>query len=378
MSVLGRRLNNLVTYAKRITDSPTDQDLRLYLVHLSNWFRSTSFNLGTKAGDISNYGMSVRYPSSFRGVATLSNMLPKNTIEIHRDVAKQLKVNSGDIVLVERFPCLGFVSLRPQKVRITDDSMCRYTIRVSGNSLVSQNLDFDGDTLYLASFHTPAAKLDLIKEWTNPKKTCYDEIKRLNESKGKPHTKPFTLSEFCIKPFVDLTKSRHAEIVEKNTGVKAQTGSTIAMTYDIMRLVENSALNADLKTKVDVEMFLERTAQSIFEQKHGGQSLCTIVRDGICTGDVEKLVDAGFKRGITEKICSMIANKAASINIRNLSSYHARVLNEGGSFVTSRLIQAQNKIYFASRASLDSIQLLNLLNAPAVDIPSKMLKHTIA
>ena len=98
--------------------------------------------------------------------------------------------------------------------------MCKYTIRASGNSLVSQNLDFDGDTLFVASFHTKEAKLALSKEWKNPNRNCYKEITRLNESKGAPHIECYTLDKYKIRTFADLTNDGHANIVEKNTGVK--------------------------------------------------------------------------------------------------------------------------------------------------------------
>lgn len=378
MSSIGEKLNALVMFARKLAEEPTPQALNLYLVHMRAYFDSVVKSLGSKKGDISVLGMSVRYPSSARATATLSNNLPKNTIEIHREVARMLKVESGEVVLVERFPCLGFVSIRLQKVRVTDDPMCRYTFRASGNCLVSENLDFDGDTLNIASFHTPGAKWALLKEWENPNKTCYDEIVRLNERKGAPHTKAFKLDDFNIMPFADLTLEQHAKLVEKNTGVKAQTGPTVSMTYDAMRLCENSDLARDLKTKVEIEIFLERAAQSVFEQKHGGESLCVAVRDGLCSGDVESLVKEGFKRGASQKICNVIRKKAAAIGITDLKAHHKKVLERGGSNIVKRLVREQNRIYFASRSQLNGIQLLKALDSPAVDIPSRTLKCTLS
>ena len=59
--------------------------------------------------------------------------------------------------------------------------------------------------------------------------------------------------------------------MRKNVGVKAQTGPVVALTYNIMRIVENSDLATSKKMKVAVEMFLEKTAQSVFEQKTWGR-----------------------------------------------------------------------------------------------------------
>jgi hypothetical protein len=330
--------------------------------------------MGTKNGEIATYGMSIRYPFSVKAVACLSTTLPKNTVEIHRDMARSIRINDGDIVLVERFPCLGFMSVRPQKVRVTDDPMCKYVIRASGNSLVSQNLDFDGDVLYLAAFHTPEAKMALVKEWTNPNITCYSEIQNLNERKGAPHIKEYGLTDFNIKPFATLTCSDHANIVEKNTGVKAQTGPVISLTYNIMRIVENSELAKDQKMKVAIEMFLEKAAQSVFEQKHGGKSLYEIVMDGICTANVEMLVEVGFKRGTTEKLCTLITTRANSLGIFDLVAKHSKVKENGGSNLISTIVRAQNRIYFASRSRLEGIALLKALESPATDIPSRMYK----
>lgn len=379
LSEIGVLLNNVVVMSHRlVAGSEEPNNYRLYFNALSMYFDKVSKMMGSKRGEISTYAMAVRYPFSAKAVATLSTTLPKNTIEIHRDMARQLRVSNGDVVLTERFPCLGFMSVRPQKVRITDDHMCKYVIRVSGNSLVSQNLDFDGDVLFVAAFHSPAAKLALQKEWTNPNQTCYSEVQKLNERKGAPHTKEYDLRDFAIAPFTDLTNEEHAAIVEKNTGVKAQTGPVIALTYNIMRIVENSDMAHSQKMKVAVEMFLEKAAQSVFEQKHGGKSLYEIVIDGVCTADVEMLVEVGFKRGTTEKLCALITEKAKAIGIFDLKKFHKKAKEFGGSNLISKIVKAQNRIYFASRSRMEGIALLKALKAPAVDIPSRMFKWVTA
>lgn len=379
LSEVGVIVNNVVVMTRRLLADPSNStNHRFYFNALGMYFFKLAKMMGSKRGEISTYAMAVRYPFSAKAVACLSTTLPKNTVEIHRDMAQQMRVKNGDVVLAERFPCLGFMSTRVQKVRVTDDPMCKYVIRVSGNSLVSQNLDFDGDVLFLAAFHTPAAKLALQKEFDNPNQACWPEIKRLNERKGAPHIKEYTLQDFAIKPFSDLTNDEHAAIVEKNTGVKAQTGPVIALTYNIMRIIENSDMDKSQKMRVAVEMFLEKAAQSVFEQKHGGKSLYEIVIDGVCTADVEALCEVGFKRGTTEKLCALVQQRAESIGIFNLKKFHAKAKELGSSNVISRIVKAQNRIYFASRSSLEGIALLKALDAPAVDIPSRMFKWVMA
>lgn len=375
LSEIGVLINNVVTMSHRLVSDPNNPvNHRLYYGAIQRYFGKLADMMGTKNGEIATYAMSIRYPFSVKAVACLSTTLPKNTVECHRDMAKILNVNDGDIVIAERFPCLGFMSVRPQKIRITDDPMCKYVIRASGNSLVSQNLDFDGDVLYLAAFHTPEAKAALVREWTNPNITYYKEIQKLNERKGAPHIEEYRLRDFNIKPFDTLTYEEHANIVEKNTGVKAQTGPVIALTYNIMRIVENSEMAKDHKMKVAVEMFLEKAAQSVFEQKHGGKSLYEIVIDGICTANVEMLVEVGFKRGTTEKLCALITTRANGLGIFDLIKHHDKAKKNGGSNIVSTIVRAQNRIYFASRAQLEGIALLKALESPATDIPSKMYK----
>jgi hypothetical protein len=379
LSEIGVLFNTVLLMSYRLAADPEkDVNYRLYYNAVSSLFRGLSRMAGTKKGDISNYAMSVRYPFSAKAVAALSTTLPKNTIEIHRSMAQHLHVHNGDVVLTERFPCLGFMSVRPQKVRVTDDPMAKYVIRVSGNSLVSQNLDFDGDVLFVASMHTPEAKLCLMREFANPNRTCYDEIKKLNKRKGAPHTQEYTLDDMAVTPFADMTNEEHADIVEKNTGVKAQTGPVIALTYNLMRIVENSDLAKDQKMRVAVEMFLEKAAQSVFEQKHGGRSLYEIVIEGVCTANVEMLVKVGFKRGTTTLICDLIRRHAAALNIHDLKRYHERMKELGAGNIVSRIVRVNNRIYFASRATLHCIHLLDVIEDNAVDVPSKMFKWVMA
>lgn len=376
---IGTIVNNVILMSHRVVQNPFNETVKkLYYIHLQTFFNQLSIIIGTKRGQLSNYGMSIRYPFSSKAVATLSTSLPKNTVEIHRTMAESLNVKNNDIVIVERFPCLGFMSIRPQKIHITDDIMCKYTIRVSGNSLVSQNLDFDGDVLFIASFHTPAAKSALEKEWANPNPTYYTEIKHLNKRKGAPHIKCYTLDDYKITPFHDLTNETHANIVEKNTGVKAQTGPIIALTYNIMRIVENSTLEISQKLKVGIEMFLEKAAQSIFEQKHGRQSLHEIVIRSICTGDIESLIKEGFKRSTTTMIIDIVKRKAMSLGIENLVKHHKFAEENNTSNIISLIVRKQNRIYFASRSQLENKPLLEALNGPAVDIPSEMFKRIMS
>ena len=375
LSEFGGLVNNVLELSHRYSADKNNSTLRTLLYNaIFMYFLRTANTMGSKRGELAVHGMSVRYPYSAKAVASLSNNLPKNTVELHSSMAKQLEVNNGDVVLVERFPCLGFTCLRPQKVKITEDPMCKFTIRASGNSLGSAGLDFDGDVLYIASFHSEAAKATLRKEWTNPNQSCYSFIQELNQKMGAPHHKEMTLQSYEITPFEKLTCERHADIVDKLTGVKSNTGPVIALAYNIMRIIENSRVSENQKTNCAVEVFLDKVANSIFKQKHGVKALSDIVVDAICTGDVESLVAEGFARGTSQIICDLIKEKAAEIGVHDLVAHYKHAQETGSSNVINVIIRKQHKVYFASRASLQGVALLKHLEHPAVDVPSKILK----
>jgi hypothetical protein len=379
LSEVSALVNNIVVISHRHFKEPeTGIHIEMLRRAIYSYLDRVSQKMGSKRGEISTYGMAVRYPFSAKAVATLSDSLPKNTIEIHKSMADVLEINNGDIVLAERFPCLGFMSVRPQKVQVTENKDCRYTIRVSKNSLTSMSLDFDGDVLYLASFHTPESKKALKKEWTNPNKSCYDAIKELNKKSGVPHFKEFTFQDFNIHEFEALTEESHAKIVKSNTGVKSHTGPVIALAYNIMRVIENSSVRDDQKTNCAIELFLDKVGNSVFKQKHGVKSLHDIVVDAICTCDVDTLVSEGFKRGTSTIICNVIREKAKKLGITDLVTYHEKIKETGGSNIINLIVRKENKIYFASRARLDGCSLLKHLEAPAVDVPSKMLKWSLS
>lgn len=379
LSEIATMVNNIIVICHRHINEP-DNSIHLSMLFKAvySYFHRVATKLGSKRGEVSVYGMSVRYPFSAKAVATLSNNLPKNTIEIHSEMAKILQVTNGDVVLVERFPCLGFMSLRPQKVRVTRDEQCRYTIRVSGNNLGSMSLDFDGDVLFVASFHTPEAKEALLKEWTNPNKSCYTAIQELNKKAGKPHTREMSLQEYNITPFEPWTVDTHADMVANATGVKSHTGPVIALAYNIMRIIENSDVKNDQKTNCAIELFLDKVGNSVFKQKHGVRSLHDIVIDAICTCDVDALVAEGFRRGTSTVICNVIREKAARRGITDLVAYHTKIKSTGGSNIINLIVRKENMVYFASRALLEGCELLHHLEQPVVDVPSRMLQWTLS
>jgi len=372
LNVVGNHLNRIVEMCHRYIETDAVNDQIQVLSCVARYFKNISDHMGSKKGELSSYGMSIRYPHSSRATAALSDDLPDNTIELHREMANNLKVKTGDVVLAERFPCLGFMSIRPQYIQVTDDPQCRYVIRVSGNCLVSQNLDFDGDTLFLGSFHTPQAIEALRKEMTNPNPLCEEVIRRMN-AKKVPAWKEMTLDDFSMQVFPKPTNEEHAELVRMATGVKSHTGPVIALAYNLMRIVERNISYSDIKQHVSLEVLLDFLGNSVFSQKHGVKSLQEEATDAICTGNVEEMVALGFDRQPSQLLCDLIRKEASSIRIRDLVQYHQKVKEERWPKIINLIVRRKNKIYFATRSRLSPFNLLQHLESPPVDLPSHMM-----
>jgi len=391
LNTLGMFINRIIENCHRFifVDRPTT--LLGCIRAINNYFNAVASAMGTKVGELSTYGMSVRYPYSGRATAVLADNaenypegkaacaidnLPRNTVEIHTNMAKVLNVKSGDVILAERFPCLGFMSIRPQWVKVTDDPQCKYVIRVSGNSLVSETLDFDGDTLFLASFHQPASIELLRKEMAHPNTICETAIENAN-SKKIPMVAEMTLEDFEIRMFPTPSVEVHAEIVRKATGVKSHTGPVIALAYNLMRIVEGNVPYENTEDHVHLELLLDFLGNTVFKQKHGIRSLQEDATDAICTADVDKMVALGFDYRPSKMLCDLIVKEAASIGVRDLIAYHNKVKEQGGSKIINTIVRRKHRIYFATRARLSPIALLAHLQDPPKDLPSYMLAYVL-
>ncbi len=373
LSVVGNLINNVV---KAVSLYSLTKDVMQHIgivSALDKYFRGVARILGGKNGEISDYTMGVRYPHSSRATVSLSESLPENTIEIYEDMARSLGVKTGDVVIAERFPCLGFVSIRPQYVKVSRDPQCKYVIRASGNSLVSMNLDFDGDTLFIASFKTPKAITMLRNYMKKPDELCDSEIRRINGRKV-PCFNEMTFDDFHIIPFMRPSVDEQAELVRKATGVKSHTGPVIALAYNLMRMVEANVPYTNQKAHVELELLLDFLGNTVFKQKHGIKSLQEEATDAICTGNTARMVELGFKREPSELLCNLIRSEAASTGIRDIVWYHNTVVKEqGGSKIINRIVRMKNRLWFASRSVMNPFKLNDHLKDKAVDLPSMMM-----
>jgi hypothetical protein len=365
LSDLSGHLNNIV----KACHLPKEERTNALHVSIDRYFTHISSRLGSKAGEVSLHCLSIRYANSAKATATLSlGDLPTNWVEIHEEMAQTLGVKTGDYILAERFPCLGFMSLRVQRVRVSSDPQCRYVIRVSGNSLVSQNLDFDGDVLFLLSFHTPGAKEVLERDFHNPEPERQKFIDA-NAVFKQPIIGPLDMPNLRIERFPILTKDRQAEIVADLTGVKRGTGAIVALSYNVMRIVEGRVSAAEVSTNVAIEVILDRVANSVFSRKHAGVSLADKSKEAICLADLKSMLEMGFPENGSSRLCEIVRQEAAELGVSDLKAHYEKHLTENTSNIISKIIRSNHRLYYATRSKhMDPVRLLEHLERPGNDL----------
>jgi len=344
------------------------------------YFHMVSQSLSLKTGKVSQYLMAVRYPHSSKATAVLGQGLKPNWVEIHKDMARDIKVEDGDYVIVERFPCLGFMSTRIQRVRVTDDPQCKYTIRVSENSLVSMNLDFDGDVIYIMSFHTDGAKEELKENFHNPHPQIKEVLDRMN-GKKVPMTRAMTFQDMKLQSFAPMEAREHADLNATSLAVKLWTGPVIALCYSLMRIVEGNIPYHDREGHINVEVFLDKVGNSVFSQKHGTKSLREECVEAVCLADEKALIELGFPERQTQQLCNIIrmyAQKLGVGNQRALVEHYQRHLGEGRSHIINAIVRRFHKTYFATRANLHPIDLLDHLGAEPHDLVGHLIRTSLA
>ena len=383
MNDIGAMINNIVTISQKPNTSTTDTE-GIYLQNqlynsIATYYRSIDEKIGSKNGAIANWAMAVRSPFSCKATATLSTTIPFGCVEIHTSLAKLIGVKHGEVAIIERYPLLGFMGILPIKVLITDDEQCRWTIRVGHNSLTSAGLDFDGDTVYITALKSAKAKEVLENEWRSPDPECWAALQELNFKKGTPMMKGMTLLDYNCTPHQYLTNEIHAGFVEKNTGVKVQTGIVIASMYNVMRIIETDRPEMSRQTAVNVEKFIEKAGQSVFSQKHGAKSLCDIVIEALALADDQALLDAGFEADAVAVICNTIRSKQKQLNVKSLKYYH-ETLGQDFPFL-NKVVKTQNPMYYLARAEhvADSLGILSVVeNVQALDFPSRVYIRTMS
>lgn len=337
------------------------------------YFHGLSKSLSSKSGTISNFCLSTRYPWTIKGTAAVSSTLPKNVVEVHEKMAADLKVKDGDFVIVERFPCLGFMSMRVQKVKVSSNPGSKYVIRVSGNSLNSLALDFDGDVVYLMSFHSPEAVEALKNEFESPLPARLEAYKKASNKKV-PEFRELALDDYKMEIFPIVDADENANIVESLTGIKRGTGTVISLCYNLLRISERSIGYEDANMSVDMELLLDKVANSVFSKKHAGKSLEDECREAICTADVDKMVDLGFGEKASKKLSSIIIDlsKECGFSKNSLKGYFKSCEEEGKTPITNIIIRKFHKTWLVSRTKQHPINMLKNLESTPQDLADHM------
>jgi hypothetical protein len=358
----------------------------------NKYVESISNRLTGKSGLIATTCMSIRYPHSVKGTASQKSSLPKNVIEIHRDMANDLKVSDGDFVIVERFPCLGFMSMKVQKIKITEDINSRYVISVSGSSLNSLNLDFDGDVIYLMAFRTPKANAELNYEFEFPNKYTNIYYKKESESKT-PSVGGSSLKVYIentinngLQPitFSILSPEQKGVITKLLTMVKSGVGICVARGYALARILEGRLGYKDMKLNAQLESVLNKVANSVFSNKHLVQNVLegnTHINDiplsdrlnsVICRADKEGMIALGIPENVAEAIATTIVDAAKELNIYKLDKYYY-----SGRSIINKIIASKHQLYRISRRKFDKDVIVSALAYKQNDMCSNLFSKSI-
>jgi len=377
LSDVATMLNQIIEGIDRLGHGEIKEAALATLIY--RYLRYVGKSLSMKQGKISQNLMSVRYPWSSKATAVLGRDLEPNWVEIHRDMAADLKVQTGDYVLVERFPCLGFMSTRIQRVRVTDDPEAKYVIRVSGNSLVSMNLDFDGDVIYIMSFHSDGSKKELQENFHNPHPRVAEVLDQMNNRK-QPLTRAMTLQEIGLQHFKGMTPQEHAALNKTSLAVKLYTGPVIALCYNLQRIIEAHIPYTDREAHINAEVFLDKVGNSVFSQKHGTVSLREECTRAVCLADVGAMVKLGFPAKESQQLCQIIRSAAAKLGVRSdshLREVHRAHVEEGRSSIINQIVRRQHRTYFATRSNLHPIDLLEHLETKPVDLVGHLVQLSL-
>jgi len=378
LSDIATLLNQILEVVDRLKFGEVKEELVSSMVF--KYYHRITRSLSTKTGKVSQYLMAVRYPWSSKATAALKSTLPENHIEIHADMANDLNVTDGDYVMVERFPCLGFMSTRIQRVLVTDDPQCKYVIRVSGNSLCSMNLDFDGDVIYVMSFHTDGAKQELVENFHNPHPRVKAVLEELNGRKV-PTTRAMNLQEMGIRSFEKKNAEEHAEMNGTSLAVKLWTGPVIALCYGLMRVVEGKLPYADREGHINIEVFLDKVGNSVFSQKHGTKSLREECVEAVCMADAKAMVELGFPMKESLQLCAIIRERAAKLGVRTdeeLAEHYRAHVEDGRSNIINVIIRRFHKSYFATRSLLHPIDFLEHLETEPSDLVGYLINRSLS
>jgi hypothetical protein len=180
-----------------------------------------------------------------------------------------------------------------------------------------------------------------------------------------------------IKSFDILTAEKQAEIVGALTGLKRGTGAIVALSYNMMRIIENNVGFEDKETNLALEVIMDTVANSVFGQKHAGVSLEDKCKEAVCTANIKQMLEMGFPEVGSRRLCGIIRKEASSLGIENLDRHYKNHLTKGRSNVINVIIRKKHRFYFATRSNLEPVRLLQYIESPPSDLTSHLWERSL-
>jgi hypothetical protein len=241
------------------------------------------------------------------------------------------------------------------------------------------NLDFDGDVLYVMSFHSAGAKQELMANFHLPHPRIKEVLERMN-SRKTPITREMSLPELGLRSFAPMRPDEHADLNATSLSVKIYTGPVIALCYNLMRIAEGRFSYQNREAHINIEVFLDKVGNSVFSQKHGTKSLREECVEAVCLADPERMVKLGFPRKESTQLCQAIRELAAKLGVRSntdLEQHYRRHVEEGRSSIINAIVRRFHKAYFATRANLHPIDLLEHLESSPSDLVGYLIRESL-
>jgi hypothetical protein len=107
-------------------------------------------------------------------------------------------------------------------------------------------------------------------------------------------------------------------------------------------------------------------------------SLEDLCREAVCTADVNLMLAMGFPGEAAGKICNIIRQRARELNIRDLEQHYRWCVKKRRSTLINTIVRENHPVYFATRASLHPLRLLEYLQAPPTDLCAFLVRTSLS
>lgn len=121
----------------------------------------------------------------------------------------------------------------------------------------------------------------------------------------------------------------------------------------------------------------EEQAKKLVESNIG--SLEDLCKQAICTADLNLMLAMGFPEKASKRLCEIVVSKAKKLGISDLEKHYSSSL-VGGSNIINTIVRRFHRLYFATRANLHPVFLLEHIrgeNGPYSDICSGLFSYSM-